>query len=117
MQVSGVSTSAGGMLYHMEHRSGCRGRRRSIKRAAVQIKLFRYEREHESPPLITSPIGAFAIPASAWPIFFLAALVLPQGGWNFPGGQEFLWRDRGFLWANRQAGRLGFRNFCRRHQR
>src|SRR6478672_6932211 len=44
---------------------------------------------------ITGPSAAFGILASAWPIFFLAALVLPQRGWNFPGGQEFLWRGRG----------------------
>src|SRR6478736_7828751 len=47
--------------------------------------------------LIAGPVAAFGIPASAWPIFFLAALVLTQRGWNFPNGQEFLSRGRGFL--------------------
>src|SRR5262249_44720052 len=46
---------------------------------------------------IKGPAAAFGIPASAWTIFFRAALVPSQRGWNFPDGQEFLWRDRGFL--------------------
>src|SRR6476646_8449745 len=46
---------------------------------------------------ITGPSAAFGIPASAWPIFFLAALVLSLRGWNFPNEQESLSLDRGFL--------------------
>src|SRR6478736_1286138 len=66
---------------------------------------------------ITGPSVAFGIPASVWRTFFLAALVLSQRGWNFPGGQEFLSRGRGFLEASRRGARPVCRNFCRRHPR
>src|SRR5262249_9969530 len=67
-------------------------------------------------PLIKALAAAFAIPEVSCPIFFLGAWVLPQRGWNFPGGQEFLWRDRELLLANRRDARLECRNSCRRRR-
>jgi hypothetical protein len=77
--------------------SGCRECARSIKRALVRANPFRYEPNPRDSCFTVNPAAAFAILASASRIFFFAACVLPQRGWNFPSVQELLSRDRGFL--------------------
>src|SRR5262249_37449484 len=113
---SGSSTPAGAVSSRTAHPCGFRACAIITRHASTCSDFCHSEQSQGISDLTTDPVVAFVSPASAWPIFFLAVLVLPQRGQNFPNGQEFLWRDRGFLWVNQRGGRPGCRSFCRRRR-